>query len=148
LWTAASLSPDYIMHLILIGPVKLKYIALAILFLDIIGTASMINSGGHFAHLGGALFGMLYVYMLRRGTDMTSILSFNRNENPKRRKTAKKHFKVVHREEPGAKSDDSKNRPSEQQSELDRILDKINAQGYDKLTEEEKEFLYQASKKK
>ncbi|MBT8191361.1 MAG: rhomboid family intramembrane serine protease [Bacteroidia bacterium] len=148
LWTAASLSPDYIMHLILIGPVKLKYIALAILFLDIIGTASMINSGGHFAHLGGALFGMLYVYMLRRGTDMTSILSFNRNENPKRRKTAKKHFKVVYREEPGAKSDDSKNRPSEQQSELDRILDKINAQGYDKLTEEEKEFLYQASKKK
>lgn len=147
LWTAATLSPDYIMHLILIGPVRLKYIALALLFLDIIGTASMVNSGGHFAHLGGAIFGMFYVYTLRRGTDLTNILSINKSEKPKRQKTAKKHFRVVHKEENQTKDAGSQNKKPGQQFELDRILDKINAEGYDKLTEEEKEFLYQASKK-
>ncbi len=147
LWTAASLSPDYIMHLILLGPVRLKYIAIALLLLDIISTAGMSNSGGHYAHIGGALWGISYVFALRKGTDMTDIFPFNlANREKKRRKTAKSKFKVIHNVQDQSKKAEAKKSPTKQE-ELDRILDKINSKGYDQLSDEEKEFLYQASKK-
>jgi membrane associated rhomboid family serine protease len=50
---AGVISPDYIMRLFLLGDVKLKYIVATLVFLDLIGMASDINTGGHFAHLGG-----------------------------------------------------------------------------------------------
>jgi len=106
-WTAAMLSPDYHMHLLILGPVKLKYIALGLLFMDLVGSAGDMNKGGHFAHIGGAVFGMIYVYLLRDGKDLAAPFTG-----------------------------------------LDRILDKINTRGYDKLSAEEKDFLYRASKKK
>ncbi|NNE26548.1 MAG: rhomboid family intramembrane serine protease [Saprospiraceae bacterium] len=145
-WTAATLSPDYIMRLILIGPVKLKYIALVLFILDIFQSAGSSNSGGAFAHIGGALFGMLYVYLLRKGTDLTEPWQADFWQNkPARKKTSRSSFKVVHKSE--SKPPPKKERPRSTQEELDRILDKINQQGYDKLSQEEREFLYQASKK-
>ena len=60
------LSPDYRMNLILIGEVKLKYIVAVLVFLDLIGIANMGNTGGHFAHLGGRCFWLVYVAQLRK----------------------------------------------------------------------------------
>ena len=154
IWTAAMVSPDYQMHLIFLGPVKLKYIALGLLFLDLVGSAGNINQGGHFAHLGGAVFGMFYVWLLREGTDLTA--PFYRKgsaygSRPKRErtvkveKTSRSKFKVVRNE---AKTKESpRGQKPNQQVELDRILDKITASGYDSLSDEEKDFLYRASKK-
>ena len=153
-WTAAMVSPDYQMHLLLLGPVRLKYIALGLLFLDLVGSAGNINQGGHFAHLGGAVFGMFYVWLLREGTDITA--PFYRKTNsygsqPKQRakveKTPRSKFKVVRN---STKSDRAgqPSKPFDQQSELDRILEKITASGYESLSAEEKDFLYRASKKK
>ena len=62
-------------------------------------------------------------------------------------KTPRSKFRVVH----NTRDSDDNEAPKaafDQQEELDRILDKIKAQGYDKLTDEEKDFLYRASKKK
>lgn len=152
IWTAAMLSPDYSMHLLILGPVKLKYIALGLLFMDLLGSAGKINQGGHFAHMGGAIFGILYVYLLRNGTDLSS--AFVRNSDKKVskqkkavKKTARSKFKVVHN---SAKSDkEQAGKPAfTQQEELDRILEKITAKGYDSLSDVEKDFLYKASKKK
>jgi len=142
------LSPDYIMHLILLGPVRLKYIALTLLFLDIIGTRGMINSGGHFAHLGGAFWGMFYVYLLRNGTDLTEPFQEGTKKiKSSREKTSKDRFSVVHKKA-NQVTDPTTQLKNGTQEELDRILDKINKLGYDELSAEEKEFLYQASKKK
>lgn len=154
IWTAAMTSPDYQMHLLLIGPVRLKYIALGLLFLDLLGSAGNINQGGHFAHLGGAFFGMFYVWMLRQGTDITEPFQGKKDaygSKPKRRvkveKTPRSKFKVVRNER---RQDDEKVAGAgfNQQQELDRILDKINSKGYENLSDEEKDFLYRASKKK
>jgi len=147
IWVAATTAPDYLIHLIFLGAVKLKYIALVLLFMDILRSAGDVNSGGHVAHLGGAAFGMLYSYFLQRGRDLTSFLQFNREIHPKSKvkKTSRKKFTVVHSTR---SSDTEKKQSFSQQEELDRILDKINDKGYDKLSDEEKEFLYQASKKK
>jgi len=152
LMVAATTSPDYILRLILIGPVKLKYVALVLLFLDVIGVGGSVNTGGHIAHLGGAFFGVFYVYLLRKGTDLTEpiqniIAKLSNLNQPKIKKTPRSTFTVYRNKS----ASDGASKPKgtfTQQDELDRILDKINAKGYDKLTAEEKEFLYQASKKK
>ena len=61
--------PDYTMYLLFLGPVKLKYIALFSILLDILMIASY-NAGGHIAHLGGALYGYLFILQYRKGKDI------------------------------------------------------------------------------
>ncbi|MBK7286972.1 MAG: rhomboid family intramembrane serine protease [Flavobacteriales bacterium] len=65
----ASYRPDMLVNLFLIGPVKLKYVGIAILVLDLIGIREGGNTGGHVAHLGGALYGFLAARQLANGTD-------------------------------------------------------------------------------
>lgn len=139
-FTAVITAPDYSMHLILLGPVKIKYIGITILFFDIIGTSGTSNTGGHVAHLGGTLFGIMFVYLLRKGTDLTSIFNFNKLKRTKRTKLKISHKAVILQE---------KKNPVKENIVLrvDEILDKINQKGYDSLTDEEKEILYRASKK-
>ena len=120
------------------------------MFFDIIGINATVNSGGHIAHLGGTLFGFLFVYLLRSGTDLSvyfnnfiEILSFKRKKQPVKRG----NLKVAHRSELiEKKSSHARTRPNNISSRVDEILDKIKQKGYDSLTDEEKEILYQASK--
>lgn len=127
----ATLLPDYSMRLMFFGDVKLKYLALAYIVLDLIGIAST-NAGGSFAHIGGAVLGFTYIKLLKSGTDWSSI--FKRKpklrvvKNDFGRQTAKKQTENVNQEE------------------IDRILDKISKTGYDKLNKQEKETLFKASK--
>lgn len=149
---AATLSPDYIMNLILIGPVKLKYIAAVLLLIDLFGVFGSSNTGGHAGHLGGAVFGWYYVHLLRKGTDVTEplqklISKISTFGEPKIKKTPRSTF-TVYKNDPRKSGSKKSNSEFSEQKELDRILEKITAKGYDKLTAEEKEFLYQASKKK
>lgn len=151
--TTAMISPDYIFHLFLIGPIKIKYIAFVMLLLDLISIANNQNTGGQMGHLGGAFFGVFYVYMLRQGTDLTSglqgLFSYISDlyYRQPRKKTPRSTFKVY--SNAGNKKENAKSEKSfSDQEELDRILEKIKAKGYDKLSDEEKDFLYQASKKK
>ncbi|MFN8338472.1 MAG: rhomboid family intramembrane serine protease [Saprospiraceae bacterium] len=149
LFTGVAVAPDYQIHLLLFGPVRIKFVGLVILFFDIIGTQST-NSGGHFAHLGGTLFGFLFVYLLRNGIDLS--IYFNNfidfitfKSKPKR--SHKPVLKVAHRSESlTKKSVDQKVTKSEISARVDEILDKIKQNGYDSLSDEEKEVLYQASK--
>ena len=123
----ATLVPDYTIRLLLIGNVKLKYLVLAYIVLDIIAMKSY-NAGGSIAHLGGALFGFIYIKLLQSGTDLSTIFK----KKPK--------LRVVRNEAP------RKNTAAVNQREIDAILDKISKTGYDKLTREEKEILFNASK--
>jgi len=134
----ATLVPNYSITLLLFGEVKLKYLAVAYVLLDLIGSTSA-NAGGSFAHLGGALFGFLYIKMLQNGTDWSTIFK----KKPK--------LKVVKNDQRSSRYDDH-NRKSAlkkegyvDQREIDAILDKISKTGYDKLSKEEKETLFKAS---
>ncbi len=123
----ATLVPDYSIRLLLIGELKLKYLILAYVLLDIIGTAGT-NAGGSIAHLGGAIFGFVFIKLLRSGKDWSTIFK----RKPK--------LKVVKNKAP------KKNESTVNQKEIDTILDKISKSGYDQLTKEEKETLFKASK--
>lgn len=127
----ATLLPDYSIRLMFLGDVKLKYLAIAYIVLDIIGIASA-NAGGSFAHIGGALFGFCYIKLLKKGTDWSNL--FKR----------KSKLKVVKNESAG--KNPKRRTVSVDQKEIDAILDKISQSGYDKLTTEEKETLFKASK--
>lgn len=144
---AATLLPNYTFFLLFIGPVKIKYIAIfsvAISFLSTAGT----NAGGNFAHLGGALLGFVYVKQLQKGTDIGawiySISTFIKSffvRQPKIKVTHKNKESRMH------KSSLGKKRSHTEQEEIDAILDKISESGYESLSKEEKQKLFEASKK-
>ena len=69
---AAALVPEYSVSLLLIGPVKLKYIAVAVVIIDLISIPSEMNIAGHLAHLGGALTGYSYIRSYNSGRDWFS----------------------------------------------------------------------------
>lgn len=126
----ATLLPNYTISLILIGPVKLKWLVLFYIIIDFLGIAGG-NAGGEIAHLGGALFGFIYIKQLQRGHDW--IGGINKLFEPKPK------MKVVSSN--GARKTSGVPR----QDEVDRILDKISGSGYDSLTKQEKETLFRAS---
>jgi membrane associated rhomboid family serine protease len=153
---AATLHPNHSFFLMFIGPVKIKYIAIFwVVFKSFAGLDGP-NAGGELAHLGGALMGWIYIVQLRRGPDIGAWVSgsldwigglFNRSSR----------IKVSHRREKAYTSPRSTFRPQQQQQpsaqmkasqdEIDAILDKISAQGYESLSKEEKQKLFNASKK-
>ena len=145
---AATLLPDYRFFLLFIGPVKIKYIALFSVFLSFIGTAGS-NFGGNIAHLGGALIGYVVVIQLKQGNDWTRpIVSVV--EGIKGLFRPRPKIKVSHssgNSRPSSSGNSTTGTGKVDQHEIDRILDKISEKGYESLTKEEKEKLFNASRK-
>lgn len=155
---AGTIAPDYNMRLMFIGDVRLKYIVLVLIALDVFALGSMANFGGHIAHLGGAAFGFVFVVMLQRGSDISepvnklfgwfqSLVSDDTRGQKKKKKKKSPMFARHVRQSKGQQRSDHSPKQSDHQEELDVILEKIKEAGYDSLTAEEKEFLFQASKK-
>lgn len=139
------IAPHYKLHLILIGEVKLMYVVAALFIMDIAMIGQNSNAGGHFAHIGGALFGGFYVYSMQNyGVDILSRMS-NFFENNPFRTAAKSPGKIVDLQKKEKKFQAKSQIPQE---EIDRILDKIKKSGYNSLNAEEKDVLYKASKEK
>ena len=70
LFAAATYVPNYKVNLIFLGAVPIKYLAIASVFIDIMSIPKG-NSGGHIAHLGGALIGMYFILKWKKGKDIT-----------------------------------------------------------------------------
>jgi len=158
---SGMLAPDYLMHWLFIGAVKLKYVVAALIFLDIALLGRDANTGGHFAHLGGALFGLFFVLRLREGTDLSVPVNrlfdtirglFSGDKKAKSstkkgpRMAYKNKSKTVNKRTKGNAASDSDN--LDHQEQVDAILEKIKRSGYESLSAEEKEYLFNASKKK
>ena len=126
----ATLLPDYTLPLILIGPVKLKWLVLFFIVIDFLGITGL-NAGGEISHLGGALIGFVYIRQLQKGHDWIGSIVNAFSPKPK--------LKVVSNNT----SRKSYNLP--RQEEVDLILDKISKSGYDSLSKQEKEILFRAS---
>ncbi|MDA8644032.1 rhomboid family intramembrane serine protease [Flavobacteriaceae bacterium] len=141
----STYSPDFEVRLILFN-VKLRYIGLAFVLIDIIQIPYG-NAGGHLAHIGGAGLGFFYVQRLNQGTDIglpferfiDSVLKlFQRNSS----------LKTVYKNTSNKKSSDrSSQKDADLQHRIDEILDKISSSGYESLSKDEKDFLFRAGKK-
>lgn len=149
---AATLMPNFTFFLFILGPVRIKYIAAFYVLLSFI-EITQVNSGGNAAHLGGALMGYLFITQLRKGRDwgawVNKLISwFQRLFSPKpkmkvtyTKKTVKSSVSGNYRQ--GA-AEEQQAIPN--QEEIDRILDKISLSGYESLTKEEKQKLFDASR--
>ncbi len=136
---AATYQPEYRINLLLLGQVKMKWIAIIFVIIDFL-SISKGNSGGHIAHLGGAFWGFLYAYLLKKDFDFYHIFK------PKARIKVKTRNAHNYHQRP--KTDEQYNAErAQEQEETDKILEKIAKNGYSSLSEKEKEFLFKQSKK-
>jgi membrane associated rhomboid family serine protease len=136
------------LRLLIIGNVKLWHITAVIIIIDLMQLRSE-NMGGHISHLSGALFGFIFIKLLKNGIDLSKIVSrvldFFANIFTR---SASTPFKKVHKNysRPVEKSGSRIITKDKAQQQIDEILDKISQSGYDSLTKEEKEFLFKAGK--
>ena len=148
----ATLLPDYTFMLILIGPVKIKWIAAVVVLISLAGVNGG-NPGGEIAHLGGALLGFVFVRQLQAGRDLGRPVQAVGNWFARlisRRQPTMRVSSSTRRPEPVAASATSPARkpavPGQPlQDEIDTILDKISRSGYESLSKEEKQKLFRAS---
>ena len=129
----ATLLPEYSIQLFLLANVKLKWLALVTILIDLLSITGS-NSGGHLAHIGGAIFGFLYIKYIY---DKIALPNWLENLF-----TSKTKLKVHYTSR--QKSASQNIEPS--QEDIDMILDKISKSGYDSLSKKEKEILFNASK--
>lgn len=139
-------APESEVYLMFFGQVKLKYIALVYIIIDVLMIASD-NSGGHISHLGGAAYGYLFALQYRRGKDAGKFFSGIIDSLVSLFKPRPK-LKVSYKSQARQMNDlDYNKQKAENQKEIDRILDKIAKAGYDSLTKKEKETLFKMSDK-
>ena len=132
--------PKYTINLLLVGRVRLITIALITIGIDIVSISKSGNAGGHLAHLGGAFFGYLFAANTHKRRDITAwfgkfcewIGSFFK---------PKPKLKVAYKRPPTDDREYNRLKNTNQQ-EIDRILDKISKGGYESLSKQEKETLF------
>lgn len=147
--TAVSM-PERKLSFILIGPVKLKYVALIMVVSDLLFVTSE-NGGGHIAHLGGALVGWLFALGIKNGRyDATAWINgvcdwivrlFCLSARPAKKPRMKVSY--GERDKDYRYNEEKKKRSDE----IDRILDKVKQSGYEGLSSEEKKKLFDASQR-
>jgi membrane associated rhomboid family serine protease len=142
---AATLLPDYTFFLLFFGPVRIKYIVAVYIVISFLGSVGP-NAGGNLAHLGGALMGFIYMKQLQIGVNwggwITAILQWAGGLFQ-----PQTHVKVTYRKPDARRAQTKSKSKKTSQEEIDAILDKISERGYESLTKEEKEKLFNASKK-
>lgn len=149
LFATVTYQPFMDISLGFIGSIKLWHFALFYLVVDLL-QLPLENTGGHLAHLGGALFGFIYTKLIIRGIDLGAglnrFLDWMATFFSAKPSTP---FTKVHRNTaPKAPPKTSSRIVTKDinQQQIDEILDKISKSGYDSLTKEEKEFLFKAGK--
>jgi rhomboid family protein len=140
--------PNMPIRLLLVGSVKLKWLAVVTVLISVLGITSN-NSGGEIAHIGGALAGWLWFVLLKRNINIIKPINYtisaivnifsSKPRLKKNRRRARYHY---------VKSDEQYNMEQKQNNRnLDAILDKIRRSGYNSLTEDEKKQLFDISRK-
>jgi hypothetical protein len=108
------------------------------------------NAGGHIAHLGGALAGLCFVAGLNKGIDITGwinkllnliSLPFTKTSWQRKRKPSMK----VHYNTDKMKDYEYNANKKKHSDQVDAILDKLKQSGYESLSTEEKQALFDAS---
>lgn len=128
---AATLRPNYEVHLFLIGPVRIKFIAGFYIIWSLLETVGS-NAGGNIAHLGGALTGFCVGYLF---------------EHPRYLKWPTKKENIFIDATFSNMASARKSAEKIDEDELNIILDKISKSGYDSLSKSEKRRLFKASQK-
>lgn len=145
-FTAASYAPQMTIRVFGALDIKLIWLGVCLLLIDMFSIRHGVNSGGHIAHIGGAAFGYFYGRNLRSGKSMfTWFESWMQRLSDLFSRKRKMRVTVNHAR---PKTDEQFNQERKMRQErIDFILDKISKSGYESLSKEEKEFLFRHSQK-
>ena len=139
----ATLAPDKKIMALFLGEIKLIYIALFYVVIDLIGI-TYIDGVGHVCHLGGAIAGFWFIYSMQRGKDYSR--GFNKVfygiKNIFTGKKTPKMKVVKNKSSTNYKQQPTNEKTSEIQAKIDAILDKISKGGYESLSKQEKDYLF------
>ncbi|MDD4848287.1 MAG: rhomboid family intramembrane serine protease [Bacteroidales bacterium] len=137
--------PNYRLNLLFIGPVKLIYFALIYFAIDFL-TIPNGNAGGNLAHIGGAIWGIVYAFQLKNGRAWIHVIEQKIKNIFTRKPKIRIKQKTNKGTEQAAQMNDAEyNKAKKREQEaIDKILDKISQHGYDALSKEEKEQLFKA----
>jgi len=146
--------PDNLIFLYFLIPVKAKYLIGFLVVIEFLAVDSASSGVAHLAHLGGALFGFLYI-MFDKNSYVSLKNLFNRNfyykSKPKRDIFTNPFNRSSQTDNDVQDANyydiNKKDEYEVSQEEIDKILDKISQSGYQNLTDREKKILFQASKK-
>lgn len=146
--------PDNLIYLYFLIPVKAKYFIGFLLVIEFLAVDSASSNVAHLAHLGGALFGFLFI-LFDKNSNVSIKHLFNKNYYYKQSTNrnifnnpfGKKRSKKDEAEDVEYYDLNRKDDIQISQAEIDAILDKISQSGYQNLTEHEKKILFEASKK-
>ena len=131
-------------------PIKAKWFVCGYVALELFFALNSADDVAHMAHLGGMHFGFLMIRYWNRHPDSSYNLSSGQEffEKMKRNFEKRRETTQMHTEQGGSKEDDMdyNARKRKNQDEIDAILDKIRKSGYDSLTKEEKQKLFDASR--
>ncbi len=153
----ATLVPYFELHLLIIGRVELRWVALFLLTADLasISILEASNNGGHLMHIGGIFTGWFIVYQRQNGRDIPEWFDKRFNAIARWFSTFRKPKMTASR---GGGSMNQPNTPfntphqvsgdeNPDQVVIDAILEKIKRSGIQSLSEQERAWLYKASKK-
>ena len=144
--------PDEKMFIIPIPiPIKAKWMVIGSIVVELFSSLSMLGSDvAHLAHLGGMIFGFFLIRYWQKHPGRSYVPGSTQFFTNMRNKWAAR----THGGSSRSSSKKSENpdweynaRRKATQEEVDRILDKIRKNGYDSLTKEEKQTLFDQSKK-
>lgn len=155
--------PNRYIYIYFMLPIKAKYLVIVYILIEVFAVASQSQSGiAHIAHLGGGVVGFLYVYFIlnkgkpkffkNQGQDNNVFNNFKdmfeKKPEPPKYEPPKNVYDANFEDLSKSKyEDDMRRNEKEAQIKIDTILDKLGANGYASLTEEEKRILFQESKK-
>lgn len=141
-----TMAPGYRIFPMLNGGIPLWVLTLIFVAIDYATIAS--SSGSYaLAHLAGGTIGFIFIKQMQKGNDWSDWMNnfydwvndlFNPEKKFRKKPVAQQQFYKTSKK-PFEKT------PRLTQQKLDDILDKINQEGYDSLSEEEKIFLKKAS---
>jgi hypothetical protein len=133
-------------------PIKAKWLIVGYIAIELFSALSGPGDGvAHMAHLGGMLFGFLLIRYWQRHPDSSQ--RFGRSygqeffDNMRRKyedRQRRQQRPDMHAEQSRRRETDEEynQRQRQNQEEIDAILDKIRKSGYDSLTKEEKQKLF------
>lgn len=139
-------------------PIKAKYFVIGYAAIELVSALATTGDGvAHIAHLGGMVFGSFMIRYWRKQVEggyhgSTTSDAFDKlrgmfgGRNKRRQDftyTRNEHYNTQNQQHNWEQSSHKK----ATQEEIDRILDKIRKSGYDSLTKEEKQTLFDQSNK-
>ena len=142
-FAVAFYQKDLEVNLLIVGKVKLIYLAIFTFVIDLLAITSS-NAGGHLAHIGGALLGIYFAVQIQKGKDLTRPMNrlidwfVNLGKRKPKMKVSYKRTETDY---------EYNARKHQEIVDLDSILDKLKRSGYESLSSDEKKRLFDASRK-